>query len=588
MTEQPRELPRNIEAEAALIGAVLLKNDSFIRVSSIVTEEHFFEEIHANIWSVIEALIGKGQVANPVLLKTYLGNPEILPGRTLLAYLTDITMAASTNYATADSYARTVRDQALMRRIIEVGGQLQDVAYEAPVEMTAEILFAQAESRLEALRPSVQKDDNGFLDFDDISLASIYEAHQNQRGVVGLSTGLARLDETMNGLQDSDVIVLAGRPGMGKTALATNVSVHVARGLQAERANGGRGGVVGFFSLEMSADQLKHRIVSDMASVQASKLAKGQATAEEMQAFVDAERELRGLPLKIDKTGGLSIAQVKMRARSLHKRHGLRLLVIDYLQLLSGAERKGRDYNRTQEVTEITTGLKALAKELEVPIIALSQLSRKVEERDDKRPQLQDLRESGSIEQDADVVLFVYRDEYYVRNQKPREEGERLAEWARKMDRIKGVAEINVAKNRHGGDGVVEVGWLGEFTRFTPDPPWRITDPDEAREKAKSVQLTKHGVAMRDILREMAVGVGRRPTPKQLGHKNWLPHNALLVVRNDLKEEMRTRILSDLNDTEFRKAMQAAADNLRHAGLTQVYKDEDDVIWIYLVEIIGE
>jgi replicative DNA helicase len=585
--QQPRELPRNIEAEAALIGAILLNNEAFVRTSAIVHEDHFFEEIHGNIWATISALVGKGQVANPVLLKTYLGNPEIAPGRTLLSYLTDITMAASSNYATAESYARTVRDQALMRSIIEVGGQLQDVAYEAPVEMTADVLFAQAESKLEALRPSVQTEDHGFQDFDDISMQSIYDAHQHQRGVVGLSTGLARLDDTMNGLQDSDLIVIAGRPGMGKTALATGISVAVARNLQEEAAAGGRGGVVGIFSLEMSSEQLKHRVVSDMASVVGSKLAKGLATQEEIQAFHDAERELRNLPLKIDDRGGLTIAQIKMRARNLHRRSGLRLLVIDYLQLLSGTK-TGRDFNRTQEVTEITTGLKALAKELKIPVIALSQLSRDVEKRDDKRPQMSDLRESGSIEQDADAVLLVFREEYYHRNLKPREDGERLAEWARKMEKIRGLAEVNVTKNRHGGDGIVELGWIGEFTRFTNDMPWRPIDPDEARQKAKTVPLSKHGAAMRDILKEMAVAVGRRPTPKHLAHKPRLPHNALMIVRDEVKEEMRTKVLTDLNDGEFRKAMQAAADNLRHAGLTQVYKDEDEIVWIYLVEIIGE
>lgn len=584
MIGQQRELPRNIEAEAALIGAVLLKNDAFLKASAIVTEEHFSEEMHANVWAVISALIGKGQVANPILLKTYLGNPDFGEGRSLLGYLTDITMAASSNYATAESYARTVRDTALMRSLIEVGGQLQDVAYEAPVEMTAELLFAEAESKLEALRPAVQKEDNGFVNFDDISLTEIYEAYQNKRGIVGLSTGLPRLDNVMNGLQPSDLIILAGRPAMGKTALATGAGVAVARRLRDENQSG----VVGFFSLEMSAAQLKHRVVSDMASVQASKLAKGEASEEEMQRFVDADRELRGLPLHIDKTGGLSIAQVKMRARMLHKRRGLRLLIIDYLQLLTGTPNRGRDYNRTQEVTEITTGLKALAKELNIPIIALSQLSRKVEERPDKRPMLQDLRESGSIEQDADMVLFVFREEYYERQNKPREEGERLAEWARKMDRIRGVAEVNVAKNRHGPAEIVELGWMGEFTRFTNEPPWRMVDPEEARQKAKTVQLTKHGSAMRDILKELAVAVGRRPTDKELKHRAWLPHNALLVVRSEVVEEMRAKILVDLNDTEFRRAMQAAADNLRHAGLTKVYKDEEDVAWIYLVEIIGE
>jgi replicative DNA helicase len=585
VSQQERTLPFNIDVEQALIGAVLLNNDAFMKVSAIVATEHFHEEMHQAIWSTIAAIIGKGQVATPVTLKTYLGNPEFGEGKTLLSYMTGLATSATT-VMNAPSYARTVRDLHLRRELVAMSERLASIAYEAPVEATAETIFAESERALEALRPSVQKDDEGFYSFDDISTAEVHEAYKEQRGIVGMSTGLPRLDEVLNGLQNSDVIVVAGRPGMGKSALASNIAVSAARYLKSRAEAGDEPGVVGFSSLEMSGAQIKHRIISDMASVSAKKLLKGLATAEEMQAFVDAERDLRGLPLQIDQTGGLSIGQVKMRARALKKRRGLKLLVIDYLQLLSGNERKGRDVNRTQEVTEITTGLKALAKELNIPIIALSQLSRDVEKRDDKRPMLADLRESGSIEQDADAVVFIYREEYYLRNAKPREEGEALGHWYAKMNKWEGVAEVHVAKNRHGSTGTVELGFVGEFTRFTPEPPHRFADPEEAR--TKKVTLTDHGMALREILRELSSVFGTRPTIADIEAKPGLPPNAMLIPRDEAKKVFFERVVADLPPAEGARKLQAASDNLRRHKLTESFNNSEGTKVVYLVELIAE
>jgi replicative DNA helicase len=586
--QQQRALPHNVEMEQGLIGAILLNNDAFLRVSGIVAAEHFHEEIHQSIWSVMAAQISKGQVANPITLKTYLGNPELTPGKTLVAYLAGLASDAPTGRSSAESYARTVRDLYLRREVIAMAERAAAVAYDAPVESTAETIFSDVERDLEALRPAVQKEDDGFCDFGQVESDDVYEAYKREAGVVGLSTGLPRLDDVLNGLQNSDLIIIAGRPGVGKTSLATGIAVNVARYVKARNAEGEKRGPVGFFSLEMSRKQLKTRVVADMANVSARKLLRGNGTQEEMQAFANADREFVDLPLTIDQTGALSIAAVKLRARALKKRKGLSLLVIDYLQLLTGSGGKGRDHNRTQEVTEITAGLKALAKELDVPVIALSQLSRRVEEREDKRPMLSDLRESGSIEQDADSVIFVYREEYYLQNAKPREEGEAMGRWYGLMKRWEGIAEAIVAKNRHGSVGTVELGFEGEFTRFTNEPPWRSPDPEEARKAAKHVRLTAHGEALRDILKELAVSIGRRPTIQERDHKPALPAGAMLIDRERVKEVFRERVVVDLNETEARSKMQAAADNLRLAKLTANYTNPDKQNFIYLVELIAE
>jgi replicative DNA helicase len=586
--QQQRAMPHNVEMEQGLIGAVLLNNDSFLRVSGIVAAEHFHEEIHQSIWSVMAAQISKGQVANPITLKTYLGDPELAPGKKLVAYLAGLASDAPTGRSSAESYAKTVRDLYLRREVIAMAEKAAAIAYDAPVEATAETIFADVERGLETLRPAVQKEDDGFCDFGHVPSDEVYDAYQRQAGVVGLSTGLSRLDDVLNGLQNSDLIIGAGRPGTGKTSWATGVAVSVAKYVRARRADGVDLGPVGFFSLEMSRKQLKTRVIADIASVSARKLLRGEGSNEEMTAYANAERELADLPLTIDQTGALSISSLKLRARALKKRRGLSLLVIDYLQLITVGEKKGRDNNRTQEVTEITSGLKALAKELDIPIIALSQLSRKVEERDDKRPMLSDLRESGSIEQDADSVLFIYREEYYLQNAKPREEGEAMGRWYGLMKRWEGIAEIIVAKNRHGSVGTVELGFEGEFTRFTNEPPWRSPDPEEARKAAKHVRLTAHGEALRDILKELAVSIGRRPTIQERDHKPALPAGAMLIDRERVKEVFRERVVVDLNETEARSKMQAAADNLRLAKLTANYTNPDKQNFIYLVELIAE
>ena len=923
--------PSNVDLECDLIGSILVSNDAYRKVSTIVQADHFAEPAHQQIWSVLAAQIEKGHAATPITLKTYLGDGDF-GGITPMAYLARLA-SASTGARGAPDYARMLRDLYLRRQMIRLGESLIAQAADCPVSATGESLFADVERDLEALRPVVSSEDADFQAFGGIATTEVYEAYQNQRGFVGLSTGLSRLDEVLNGLQNSDLIIIAGRPASGKaqpmdamvrtldgwtrmgdltvgtklashdgrpsevlgiypqgerpvfdvafsdgrstkacaehlwrvtyrdweeprvittaklaemltrkryqkrlsielvtgdfgldrdmpihpwllgmilgngrisgslrlstrdeenlsrvdqhlppgmalsrkdtgthsirqigewrqsgnwgvnpnpmvtflrslglsdegchtmfvppiylqgsrqnrvallqglmdsnglvekagsaqfmttspqlahdvqylvrslgglcriapkattythrgqkltgrlayrcnlrhhdvsvlfanstkraaatrgrntsvrlsvasvtpagttetqcirvshpdrtyvtddyvvthnTSLVTNIGVHVAQHVLAQREAGVRLGPVGFSSLEMGSAQLKQRILADMASVPLQKLLKGRGDREEMEAFMRAEQDFKRLPLMIDATGGLTIAQLKLRARSLKRRHGLSLLIVDYLQLLSGT---GKRDNRVGEVTEITMGLKALAKELDVPIIALSQLSRRVEERDDKRPMLSDLRESGSIEQDADSVIFVYREEYYLQQAKPREDGDAMNRWYAQMAKFEGVAEAIVAKNRHGAAGTVELGFEGQFTRFTNEPRFRAPDPEEARQTAQRIVLTSHGKALKEILQELAVNIGRRPTAEDLAHKATLPKGALLIDREEVKKLFAERVVVDLTDAEGRRKLQSASDNLRNAKLTGNYTNPESQNFIYLVELIAE
>ena len=465
-----RAPPHNIEAEQALLGAILVNNDAFDRVSDFLKPEHFSEELHRRVYEVLSQLIRAGKVATVVTLKTYLADAD-LGGLTVSQYLARLA-AEATTIINAEDYGRTIYDLAIRRDLIVIGGEIVNAAYDAPVDAAPRQQIEEAERKLYSIAETGRYD-GGFQSFGNAittALDMAAAAYQRDGHLSGLATGLADLDSKMGGLQASDLIVLAGRPGMGKTALATNIAFNVAKAYRAEVQPDGHnktidGGVVGFFSLEMSAEQLATRIIAEQSGVPSYKIRRGSITEDDFRSISEAAHEMQRAPLYIDQTGGISIAQLTARARRLKRQRGLDLLIVDYIQLLSGS--KSRGDNRVQEVTEITTGLKALAKELAVPIIALSQLSRQVEARDDKRPQLSDLRESGSIEQDADVVMFVYREEYYLKNKEPREGTPEHATWMSEMERAHGRAECIIGKQRHGPTGTVALAFEDEVTRFS-------------------------------------------------------------------------------------------------------------------------
>ncbi len=462
--------PHSIEAEQQLLGAILTNNEIFDRIASLVGAQHFYEPVHQRIFEVAAARIQKNALASPVTIKAFLEEDaglKELGGAAYLARLAGAAIAASA----ARDYAQMIYDLAVRRELIGLGRDIAAKAARIEVSSEPKDQIVEAEQRLYKLGEQGMAE-RGFQSFlkavtDAVNVANA--AYKRDGGLAGISTGLIDLDKKLGGLHPSDLLILAGRPSMGKTSLATNIAFNIARsykrGLTADGREGAvDGGVVGFFSLEMSAEQLAARILSEAAEVPSEQIRRGDMTEAEFRRFVEAAKALENCPLYIDDTPALPISAVAARARRLKRTHGLDVLIIDYLQLLRAASAKE---NRVNEVSEITQGLKAIAKELDIPVVALSQLSRQVESREDKRPQLSDLRESGSIEQDADVVMFVYRDEYYKEREKPGEDNlEAMAKWQETMARVHGKAEVIIGKQRHGPIGTVELSFEGRFTRF--------------------------------------------------------------------------------------------------------------------------
>ncbi|RFU14294.1 replicative DNA helicase [Rhodobacteraceae bacterium W635] len=465
------ELPQNVEAEQQLLGAILASNDVLDRVDDLVKPEHFYDPVHADIFALAAKRITDGLQTDATTLKNFMADHDGLKALGGAEYLLRLQLSAIATSAARD-YAQLIHDLAIRRALIDLGKTIADNASAMREHSAPDDQIVEAEAQLFQLAATGSAA-RGFQSFlraltDAVDIANA--AYNRGGGLAGISTGLVDLDKNLGGLHDSDLLILAGRPSMGKTSLATNIAFNVAkaykRGAKPDGSEGViAGGAVGFFSLEMSAAQLAQRVLSEAAEVPSELIRKGDLNEQEFQRYLRAAQELESCPLFIDDTPALPISQVAARARRLKRsKTGLDLLIVDYLQLLRGS---GRNENRVNEISEITQGLKAIAKELNIPVIALSQLSRQVEQREDKRPQLSDLRESGSIEQDADVVMFVYRGEYYREREKPGEENlEAMAKWQQDMENLHGKAEVIIGKQRHGPVGTVELSFDGRFTRF--------------------------------------------------------------------------------------------------------------------------
>jgi len=463
-------MPHSIEAEQQLLGGLLNNNDLYYSLEDKVDPEHFYDPVHSRIFEIISTRIKDGKLASAVTVNTFLTEDEGLKELGGSSYLAQL-MAGSVASSAIKDYSKLVYDLAIRRELIILGQEISSRAQSIKVDEQPEEQIILAEQNLYKIGDS-GKSETGFKSFlkalgEAVQVANA--AHHRDGNLAGLSTGFIDLDKKMGGLHSSDLIILAGRPSMGKTSLATNIAYNIAKSFKKnDNADGTsetvNGGIVGFYSLEMSAEQLAARILSETAEIPSEQIRRGDMTESEFRRFVEAAKSIESSPLFIDDTPALTIAQLASRARRLKRTHGLDALIIDYLQLVRAGS--SRD-NRVNEISEITQGLKAIAKELNIPVIALSQLSRQVENRDDKRPQLADLRESGSIEQDADVVLFVYREEYYKEREKPSDHDlEKMAIWQEEMDRLHGRAELILGKQRHGPIGTVELSFEGKYTRF--------------------------------------------------------------------------------------------------------------------------
>ena len=458
---QGKKRPSNLEAEQALIGSVLVNNDIIDEVSTIINAKEFYDPMHSKIYSLIESLHNKGMIANPITLKNSFENDAGLTEIGGTEYLVKLTRFSSSVKQSID-YAKIIHEKFVKRELVQISQNLSDEAINETDDKTGESIIQDTEKSLFDLaeRGTFQQ---SFLKFNqalDQTIEMATNAMKSDQGIVGIPTGLVDLDERLGGLHNSDLVIIAGRPSMGKTALATNIAYHASKKLFDENKKSS----VAFFSLEMSSEQLSTRILSEQARIKSNDIRRGKVTEDEFNRLIETSRNIHELPLYIDETPAITIATLSNRARRIKRLFGLDLIVVDYIQLMSAGNR--RQEGRVQEISEITQGLKALAKELSVPVLALSQLSRAVEQRDDKKPQLADLRESGSIEQDADVVMFVFREEYYLERKEPKLGTIEHAEWQSKMNEILGSADIIIGKQRHGPTGNVKVEFEGIYTRF--------------------------------------------------------------------------------------------------------------------------
>lgn len=463
--------PANIEAEQALLGAILVNNRAFEQISDFVRVEHFAQAAHSRIYEAISKQLERGQEANPHTLRFFFEHDETFADLGGPAYLDRLAGGAIT-VINARDYGRTIHDLYLRRQLIGLGEDTVNEAYAQEVDNTATGQIERAEQRLYDLA-TVGDYQGGFRDFPSVLTEAVHiaeAAYKRDGKLTGVGTGLTDLDNMLGGLHPSDLVILAGRPSMGKTALATNIAFNAAKAYRTEIDDLGNeivvdGAVVGFYSLEMSAEQLATRILAEESGVGSDLIRRGKMSAADFEKIVEAAHSLQTAKIFIDDTPALTVSALRTRARRLKRQHGLGLIVVDYLQLLSGSN--SRSDNRVQEISEITRGLKTLAKELNVPVIALSQLSRQVEQREDKRPQLSDLRESGTIEQDSDVVMFIFREEYYLQRAEPREDTPEHFAWQEEMGRVHNISEVIIGKQRHGPTGKVNLFFDAMLTKFT-------------------------------------------------------------------------------------------------------------------------
>jgi len=456
---QFKELPNNIEAEQAVIGSILISNEIFDEINTIISHSNFYDPMHQRIFQAIESLIYKGMLANPITLKNFFENEK--DDINIPEYLIKVTKFSTSSRQTIE-YSKIIYDMFVRRELIKISENIIDNSKSSDLNSNGQDIIESSEKLLFDLAERGSFN-SSLVKFDEamrLTIEMASNAYKNEEGIVGVPTGLTELDDRLGGLHKSDLLIIAGRPSMGKTALATNIAFNAAKKIQ----DSAKKSCIAFFSLEMSSEQLSTRILAEQSRIKSNDIRRGKISDEQFDKFIETSKNISELPLFIDETPAISIAALSNRARRIKRIHGLEMVVVDYIQLMR-ATFNNKD-GRVQEISEITQGLKALAKELSVPVLALSQLSRAVEQRDDKKPQLSDLRESGSIEQDADVVMFVYREAYYLERKEPRPATVEHAEWQAKMNEVSNLAEIIIGKQRHGPTGNIRLEFEPMFTKF--------------------------------------------------------------------------------------------------------------------------
>ena len=455
------QVPKNIEAEQTILGSILANNEIFDEVTDQLDESYFFDPIHQKIYKIIENLISKGLLANPVTIKNFFNSKEELIEIGGIDYLVKLTKVSTTKNQ-IKYYSQLLSDLYIRRQLINISEETLEESKNKDLEISGTNILENTERKLFEIaeRGEFQRSFVTFKDALKETIDMATAAYKNDQGIVGVPSGLTDLDDRLGGLHKQDLLIIAGRPSMGKTALATNIAFNASLNIKKNNLKTS----VAFFSLEMSSEQLSTRILSEQSRIKSNDIRRGKINQDDFERFIEASKNLEMLPLHIDDTPSITISALSNRARRLKRKEGLDLIVIDYIQLMKSSGY--RNESRVLEIAEITQGLKALAKELDVPVLALSQLSRQVEQREDKKPQLSDLRESGSIEQDADVVMFVFREQYYLEKQEPKPGTAEHVEWQEKMSQIHNEAEILIGKQRHGPTGVIKLEFESAFTKF--------------------------------------------------------------------------------------------------------------------------
>jgi replicative DNA helicase len=582
-------LPTCIDSEMALVGALITNNDLLTRIP-FLTSEHFAEEAHGVIFEAVKQMAATGKRATPISLKPYLGDTELAPGVTAMKYMADLVANKAGMPAEIVTYAEQVRDFHGRRAMILSARKMIEEASKAEFNRSLADMLRDHEDRIEVLRPKAGAKQSGFTGMRKIAERTYRKIQDEWNNTVPkqtLRTGYAKLDEVLGGLEAPNLIVIGGRPASGKTSLAVDIAVNGSVQLLDLFSDPKERGVVAIFSMEMSDEQVTERIFARQARVTGTRIKRRKLFANEVETLYEASRQVEDLPIEIDHTGGLSVAQICARARALHRRQRIRLLVVDYLQLIKG--NGSRQEKRHEELGAVMLALKELCKELEIPCVLISQVSRDVDKRENKRPMMADLGGSSDIENNADAVLLIYREEGYLFNERPMEGTEEFAEWEKRLRKVEGIAEVIIGKSRFGARGTLLMGFDGPHTTFLNDPPERQEEPVEARRQKDDIPpLSPYGKDLLRILEGLVATEARRPNADDMAYCPQLPKAALMVSLTALRTKFKSEVMFDADEKTVSSKFQAAITNLKRRNETSAYTDMNSEVHVFLHKRLAE